>query len=65
MAELARRQVEGTNLEHTNILRWEDDGGKAIEYEYLADHPTPEGAFGNPQPMTPPAKEELERMQRQ
>src|SRR5512140_986797 len=24
------RQVEGASAEHTNVLRWEDDGGTAI-----------------------------------
>lgn len=64
MAELAGPQVEGTNLEHTNILRWEDDGGRAAEREHPADLSTPEVALGSTQPMTPPAKEELERLQR-
>jgi len=64
MAELAERQAERTNLEHANILRWEDDGGQAIEHEHPADHSTLEVALGSDQPMTLPAKEELERLQR-
>ena len=31
MAALVERESEGAEAEHTNILRWEDDGGQAIE----------------------------------
>jgi len=58
MVELTEPRVERANPEHTNILRWEDDGGQAIEYRQPADHPEPEVTRrSNNQPMTLPAKE--------
>ncbi len=59
MAALVAPQVERTNFEHTNILRWEDDGGQAIEYRHPADRSKPEAVRGNNQPITLPAKEEF------
>ena len=47
MAELAGPQVEGTDLEHTNILRWKDDGGQAIDYGNPGGPSAPEVAMGN------------------
>jgi hypothetical protein len=38
MVELVEPEVERTDLEHTNILRWEDDGGPAIGYGHPFDH---------------------------
>ena len=61
MAELARLQVARIDLEHTSILRWEDDGGQPIEHEHPADHSMPEVAVGNNHPMTLLVKEELEK----
>lgn len=60
MDELVEREVERTNLEHTDILRWEDDGGQAIEYRVPADRLNPEPAGQNKQPITLPATRELE-----
>ena len=41
MVELVGPQVERTNLERANILRWEDDGGQAIEYRHPAVYSKP------------------------
>jgi hypothetical protein len=60
MVELAEPQVGRTNLEHRNILRWEDDGGQGIEYGPAADHSNSEVARRNNQSTTLPAKEESE-----
>lgn len=49
MVELAETQVERNNLERTNILRWEDDGGRAIEYRDRTDGFSPEPAKRNDQ----------------
>jgi hypothetical protein len=50
MVEPVETQVQRNNLEHTNIWRWEDDGGQAIEYRHPADHSKPEAARGNNPP---------------
>jgi hypothetical protein len=49
MVELVETQLERTNLEHANILRWEDDGGQAIEYRDRTDRFNPEPAKRNNQ----------------
>ena len=59
MVELVEREAELTEAEHTNILRWEDDGGQAIEYRDRADRFTPEPAKRNNQPIARPATKDL------
>lgn len=60
MDELVEPEVERTNLEHTNILRWEDDGGQAIECGHPAYYSKPQVTRRNNEPMILPAKVELE-----
>lgn len=59
MDELVEREVERTNLEHTDILRWEDDGGQAIEYGHPAYSSEPQVPRRNNHTMILPAKAEL------
>jgi hypothetical protein len=59
MAELAELNVGRTGLEHTTILRCEDDGGQVIEYRRPADRSKSEAATGDPPPTTLPAKAEF------
>jgi hypothetical protein len=49
--KLVEREAERTDAEHTNILRWEEDGGQAIEHGDQADK-------RNNQPRALPATEE-------
>lgn len=64
MAGLAQKPAERTDLEHTDLLRWEDDGGQAIEHKHPANHSTVPVALGNYEPLTLPAIAELEGLQR-
>jgi hypothetical protein len=60
MVELAEPQVERTNLEHTSILRWEDDGGQVIEYTHPAGLSNSAVARRGNQPTTTPEKDRSE-----
>lgn len=55
MVELVEREAELAESEHTNILRWEDDGGQAIEYGDRPDRLNPEPAQRNNQAMALPS----------
>lgn len=56
MAKLVKVQVEGASLDHTNILRWEDDGGNVIEQAELAERLNPRVATGKREPTPLPPK---------
>jgi hypothetical protein len=59
MAKLVKAQLQGVSLEQTNILRWEDDGGQAIESREAADRLDREPDSRNKQPIALPSIEEL------
>ncbi len=39
LLEFVKPKLEGLEIELTNILRWEDDGGKVIEINHLTLDP--------------------------
>lgn len=60
MLGLVERKAEQPEAERTNILRWEDDGGYAIECTDRADRFAPELAKRNNQQVAASATKALE-----